>query len=124
MTRLELPNGQFLDIKDKLKVRDTRDVHTYSVDGVSSDGATYRFNIVKYQIAQAAVKITGWSVTDDKGHVVPWFATASFKERIATLENLDADTFETIVTALTAHDHATEAAAVAEKNVSPDGGTV
>jgi hypothetical protein len=124
MTRLELPNGQFLDIKDKLKVRDTRDVHTYSVDGVSSDGATYRFNIVKYQIAQAAVKITGWSVTDEQGRVVPWFATDTFKARIATLENLDADTFEMIVAALTAHDHATEAAVVAEKNAISDGGTV
>ena len=51
MARLDLPDGQWIDVKDKLQVRDKRDVHTYSVDGVSSDGKTYRFNVVKHQIA-------------------------------------------------------------------------
>ena len=64
MARLDLPDGQWIDVKDKLQVRDKRDVHSYSVDGVSSDGKTYRFNVVKHQIASAAVRITGWSLPE------------------------------------------------------------
>ena len=112
MARLELPDGQWIDVKDKLQVRDKRDVHSYSVDGVSSDGKTYRFNVVKHQIASAAVRITGWSMPE----MFPAGKRATTADRIAVIEGLDEDVFDAITTALDAHDKAVAAEADAEKN--------
>ncbi len=131
ITRLTLKNGSFIDVKDKLRVRDTREVHTHSVEGVSSDGLTYRFNGVKHQIATAAVRITNWSVMDDgsmhkdkEPKLIPWPTGKSpFKERVEIIENLDADAFDEIMTAIGVHIAKVDAASVAEKNEIADGET-
>ena len=128
-TRLELTDTQWIDVKDKLKVRDKRDVHSYSVDGVSSDGLTYRFNVVKHQIATAAVRITNWSLLDD-GHTtrdgkpqpIAWpVGKASFKERVDAIENLDEEQFDGIVKVLNKHVKDVDAEADDEKKEIPDG---
>jgi hypothetical protein len=117
MARLDLPDGQWIDVKDKLQVRDKRDVHTYSVDGVSSDGKTYRFNVVKHQIATAAVRITGWSLPVE----YPNGKRSATADRIAVIEGLDEDTFDAMTTVLDAHAKAADAEADAEKNETPAG---
>ena len=129
ITRLTLKSGAWIDVKDKLQVRDTREVHTHSVDGVSSDGQTYRFNVVKHQIATAAVRILNWSVMDDgslhkdrQPKLIPWpQGKAPFKERVEVIENLDAEAFEEVTDAINAHFKALDAAAVTEKNATQDG---
>ena len=129
MTRLELPNNQWFEVKDKLKVRDKRDVHAYSVDGVSSDGLTYRFNVVKHQIANAAVRIVNWSLLDDgnmhrdgKPQAIPWpVGKASFKERVEAVENLDEEAFDAIVKVLNKHTKDVEVEDEDEKKEIPDG---
>ncbi len=129
MTRLELPNNQWFEVKDKLKVRDKRDVHAYSVDGVSSDGLTYRFNVVKHQIANAAVRIINWSLFDDgnthrngKPEAIQWpIGKASFKERVEVVESLDEDVFDVIVMVLNKHIKEVEVDDEDEKKEIPDG---
>lgn len=119
-TRLELKHG-WIDVKDKLKVRDKREVHQHSVDGVSSDGLTYRFNVVKHQIATAAVRISNWSLTDD-GKPILWPAgKAAFKDRVETIESLDEDAFDEITRVLNDHFKAVEAEDEAEKKEIQDG---
>lgn len=117
MPRLELPGGQWIDVKDKLQVRDKRDVHTYSVDGVSRDGKTYRFNVVKHQIASAAVRIVGWSLPAP----YPNGKRSTFDERIAAVEDLDEDLFDAMTTALGEFTKAQDVEADAEKNEIPAG---
>ena len=131
VTRLTLKDGSFVDVKDKLRVRDTREVHTHSVDGVSSDGLTYRFNVVKHQIATVAVRVTNWSVKDDGSQhkdgepkLIPWpTGKSQFKDRVEIIENLDADTFDEIARVVNAHVTKVDAATVTEKNEIPDGET-
>jgi hypothetical protein len=117
MARLDLPDGQWIDVKDKLKVKDKRDVHTYSVDGVSSDGKTYRFNVVNHQIATAAVRITGWSLPTE----YPNGRRSTTADRIAVINDLDEDVFDDITKALDTFDKAATAAEEAEKNEIPAG---
>lgn len=119
MARLDLANGQWIDIKDKLQVKDKRDVHSYSVDGVSSDGKTYRFNVVKHQIASAAVRITGWSLTDE----YPRGKRAATADRITAIESLDEDVFDEITAKLDEFDKAASREADEEKNETPAGVT-
>ncbi len=123
--RLELADGKFLVVKDKLRVRDKREVHTYSVDGVSSDGQTYRFNVVKHQIANAAVRIVHWEgFKGDDGKAIPYpVGKATVKEKIEAIENLDEDVFEEVTKALSDFEKANEEEADAEKNEIPDGET-
>lgn len=123
MTKLELQDGQWIDVKDGLKVRDKRDQHTYSVDGVSSDGQTYRFNIVKHQIAQAAVRIVNWLIKDEFGKDVAWPSGKPFRDRVAVIESLDEATFDLIHEALSAHLTVRELEAVAEKKETTAGET-
>ncbi len=123
MTRLTLKNGQWFDVKDKLKVRDNREVHTYSVDGVSADRQTYRFNVVKHQIATAAVRILNWSLTGDDGKDIYWPAGKTVSDRIQTIEGLDVDLFQEMTDVLNAHLEKVDAASVAEKNATADGET-
>ncbi len=121
MTRLTLKNGQWFDVKDKLKVRDKREVHTYAVDGVAADRQTYRFNVVKHQIANAAVRILNWDLKDEDGKPVAWAAGKSVADRIAVIEGLDESVFEELTDVLNAHLEAVDAASVAEKNATADG---
>ena len=123
-TRLSLSDGQFVDVKDKLKVRDKREVHSFSVDGVSSDGQTYRFNVVKHQIANAAVRIVNWLIKDEDGKPTPYpVGKATVKERIEAIEGLGEDVFEEIVKALNAFEKENDDEAEAEKNEIPAGET-
>jgi hypothetical protein len=117
MARLDLPDGQWIDVKDKLQVRDKRDVHTYSVDGVSSDAKTYRFNVVKHQIATAAVRITGWSLPV----AYPNGKRSTTLDRIAVIEELDEDVFDAMTVALAKHDKTISDEAEAIKNAIPAG---
>ena len=87
------------------------------VDGVSSDGKTYRFNVVKHQIATAAVRITGWSLPAE----YPNGKRSTTADRIAVIEGLDEDIFDAITKCLDAHDKAATAEAESEKNEIPAG---
>lgn len=129
MTRLHLADGHWVDVKDKLKVYDREEVHSYSVDGMATDGRTYRFNIVKHQTATAAVRILNWSLTSEDGKPIAWVALAPFADRIAIIRHLDDGQFEEVNRAIQKHLEATRtpppAAATAdggqEKNAQPDG---
>lgn len=123
--RLSLSDGQFVDVKEKLRVRDKREVHTFSVDGVSSDGQTYRFNVVKHQIANAAVRILNWSIKDpDTDQPIPYpVGKSTVKERIEAIENLDEDVFEEVTKAIQEFEKASDEEAEEEKNETQGGET-
>ena len=103
MTRLQLSNGQWVDVKDTLKVRDKRHVSDYALKGVASDGKSINFDPYRHQIATAAVRILNWSVLDDREKPIVWPSGKSFDERVAAIEGLDEDTLDVISEAINAH---------------------
>jgi hypothetical protein len=122
ITRLDLSNGEWIEVKDQQTVRDEKEVHTYSNDGMAAD--SYKYNIVKHRIATAAVRIKKWSVTNDEGKVIPWPGPGStFKERIEVIENLYEKQGDMISAAITKHLNALLAAEAAEKKETQDGAT-
>ena len=125
VTRLEMSDGQWVDVKDGLKVRDKRDQHSYSVDGMSTDGQTYRFNVVKHNIATAAVRILNWSLkaTDDHGKPYRWPAGKSFKDRVDAIESLDEETFDEITRVVSEHEKSRSEASDEAKKSIPTGET-
>lgn len=122
-TRLDLADGNWIDVKDELTVRDERDRVGYASDGVSSDGLTYRINATKYEIAQAAVYITNWSATRN-GQPWAWIAKSAFKDRVAVIESLPKHALEAISKALgTRIREDKESAETAEKKDQTSGAT-
>ena len=123
MTRLTLKNGQWIDVKDMMKVRDTEFVHTFAYQGISNDGKTIHYNIIKHQISTLAVRTLNWSVTDEDGKVIHWpVGKSPHKERVEIIENLDARVFEEVSDLLAAHIKTIEPS-VTEKNATADGET-
>lgn len=122
-TRLELSDGNWIDVKDELSVRDERDRVGYASDGVSSDGQTYRINATKFEIAQAAVYIVNWSATRN-GQPWAWLANASFKDRVAVIESLPKHALEAISRAIGAHARESKEADADSKNASAGGGVI
>jgi phenylacetate-coenzyme A ligase PaaK-like adenylate-forming protein len=118
-TRLALTEDRWIDVKDSLKVKDRRDIHTYSVDGMSTDGQTYRFNVVKHGIAQAAARITACSIPG-----VKWPVAGDFKAKVAVIEDLDETVFEAITLALNTADAAQREEDAEAKNATADGESV
>jgi hypothetical protein len=125
ITRLTLKKtNEWIDVKDQQTVRDEKDVHTYSNDGLSADGQSTKYNIVKHRIATAAVRIKNWSVENGDGKVIHWPGVgSSFKERVDVIESLYEKQLDRISEAITAHLNALAKAEDEEKKETPDGGT-
>ena len=121
ITRLTLPNGEWIDVKDRQKVRDEVDVNSYSNEGISAEGS--RYNITKHKAATSAVRILNWSVTNDDGKVIPWPSGKSFKERVAVIESLYEDQGDLIADAISKHLLALLAAKADQKKETPTGET-
>ena len=115
--RVELKNDDWVDFKERLKVRDKRDIHTYSVDGVATDGQTYRLNVVKHQIASAAVRVSAWKLEGVKS-----FPTGMpFKDRVAAIEDLDEALFDTLNLKIREFEQERDRQEEEEKNETADG---
>jgi hypothetical protein len=122
ITKLTLPNGQWIDVKDRQTVRDETDVHTYSNEGMSADG--YRYSIVKHRAATAAVRIVNWSVKhEDTGKDIPWPSGKAFKERLDVILALYEEQGDAIHAAITEHLNALAVAKEAAKKATQDGAT-
>jgi hypothetical protein len=121
MTRLELPKGQWIEVRDRLNVGHTEDRIGYAAAGVSSDGEDFRWNMARYRTATAAIFILNWSegVVDELGKPVGWAAGKSFKDRCTAVKRIDAVFFDHIAKALEAHERTSEEDVVTEKNETP-----
>lgn len=123
-TRLTLASGQWFEVKNKMRVSDKEDVHSYAVDGVSADRDTYRFNVVKHQVATAAARIVNWGgFNDERNKAIQWPTGKPFRDKLAVIKGLDEDVFEAVYDALSTHLAAIELEAAEEKKETADGVT-
>ena len=120
VTKLTLPNGEWIDVKDRQKVRDEADVNSYSNEGISAEGN--RYNIVRHRVATAAVRIANWSLKNlDDGKDIRWPSGASFKERVGVIESLYEEQGDAINDAISKHLKELADAELAKKNATPTG---
>jgi hypothetical protein len=115
--RLELSDGDWIDIRRHLTVGEERDIVSRSVREVKPDGS-YQLDNQTFSYLAAAIYIVGWSFLGVDGQPIKWPITKSLEARVDVLRNLDRQTLEEIEAALTAYKEREEAL----KNV-PDGGT-
>lgn len=118
--RVTLSGDGWLDLKERLKVKDKRAVLGFAVDGFSADGKDYKFNVLAHQVGNAAVRITNWSIPGAK----PYPIAASFEQRTAAIDDLYADVFDEVMAAVTKFEADQAQKDDAEKNATADGGTV
>lgn len=121
MARLELPKGQWIDVRDRLSNGHTEDRIGVAAAGISSDGESFKWNMAKYRTATAAIFILNWSegIVDDMGKPVGWAAGKSFADRYALARRIDAQQFAHIYVAIEKHEASIEDAWVAEGNAIP-----
>ena len=117
---LTLKNGKTVDIRERLKVRHTQDAAEYSDLRVSSDRKDLSVNVVKSRVANTAVRIMSWTLTDDDGKSIHW-PQLDFKKQCEVLTSLWDDQFDEVATAVSAEVEKIDALRVAEKNAIADG---
>jgi len=125
MPRLDLPNGQWVDVKEDVRVRDKRDAYEYSgleMQQLQDGGIGRRLNaaqLQRHQVSMAAIYISTWSlIADDKA--IPWPGErATFKNRVSTLEDLPSRLFDLVTNAVTNYENAKTEEDEAKKNATP-----
>lgn len=96
--RLDLSDGDWIDVKKHLNVAERAQVDGAGVPGFRNDakgGQAFELDFTALKIARAFVYITGWSFQDAKGN-----QTKPTRENV---ENLDEDSLKEIDEALDAH---------------------
>jgi hypothetical protein len=125
MARLELPRGQWLDVKDDVRAKDKRDSYEYSGLKAGSDGSRNQdiAALQRHQAGSAAIWISSWSIIAD-GKAAHWPGDrATFKNRVDAVWDLPGRTFDMVVTAVQNYMNAIDNEEVAEKNEIPAGAT-
>jgi len=102
--RLPLSDGDYLIVKERLNVGDTRDRMSLAL---TADGKTV--DPLKWGMAVVQTYLVDWSLTDAAGRIV------SIREQApdmvaAALRNLDPDDFKEILEAIDAHEARVQAA--------------
>lgn len=100
--RVEIEGGDWVDLKEKLKIGDKANIQGQASDGIASDQKSFRFNVVRYNIANAAVRIVNWSLKDDDGKPIDYPTGKPFNDRVRAVSGLDEEVFDKINTAIEA----------------------
>ena len=99
--RLDLSDGDWIDVRRVLTVGEERAMHSLTVS-YRADGTADLDPIGTF--APAASYITGWSfVSADNGLPIPWMVNAKLKARCEVLSTLDPATMDEIDAAIRAH---------------------
>ncbi len=115
--RVDVEGGDWLDLKDKLKIGDKANIQSQASDGIASDQKSFRFNVVRYNIANAAVRIVNWSLKNDDGTPIDFPSGKPFDDRVKAVSGLDEEVFDKVHAAIEAF----EETLGKEKNAQTDG---
>ena len=94
VTRLELPGGQWLEVRDELSVGEERAAMSRQISQVGADGS-FKPNLEQVGMAETAAYIVDWSLVDARGKQVPYSPAA--------LSNLRPEAFAVIDAAVDLH---------------------
>lgn len=108
VARLELSDGDWIEVKRVLTVGEERDLVSLAVRGYRPDG-TADLDTRLLSFLSAATYITAWSLVGMDGMPIPWISNASIPKRVDVLRTLDTATMAEIDAAIAAHRNAEEA---------------
>lgn len=123
-TRLELKDGKWADIKERISVGEERLINSFSEFSVTSGesfdvGALYR-----NAIARVATRVVNWAgFVDTTGKEIGWMPGSPFNKRVELVERMDRRGFNELRVALDQFEADQAAADDQEKNVTADGET-
>ena len=108
VVRLDLSDGDWIDVRRVLTVGEERDLVSLAVRGYRPDG-TADLDTKLLSFLAAATYITGWSLVGMDGLALPWMVNAKVQQRVDVLRTLDVDTMREIDEALARHREAVAA---------------
>lgn len=115
VVRLDLSEGDWIDVKKTLTVGEERDIASLAVRGYARDGKV-DIDAGKLSFLTAAHYLVNWSFLNLQGQAIVWPGNVSIDKKIDVLRTLDAPTMREIEAALEAHRMATQAAEEERKN--------
>lgn len=101
--RLQLSEGDWIDVKRKLTVGESRDIAYLGMERVVTEEGMAARPSPSLPFMAAATYILAWSLLDYDGQPIPWPAEGSLDDRVDVLRTLDVDTMNEIDEALTKH---------------------
>lgn len=102
VVRLDLSDGDWIDVRRVLTVGEERDLVSLAVRGYRADG-TAELDVKLLSFLAAATYITAWSLVGMDGLPLPWVGNAKVQQRVDVLRGLDTATMLEIDAAITAH---------------------
>lgn len=114
--RLPISDGDYIDIKKRLNHGETEEMYARWAPFVVP-GEKAHLNRREVRTAKVLMYLLGWSLTND-GTPVPMSPDVPEAARLATLNNLDPDSFDEIHTAIATHEVAMEAERAALKKTN------
>lgn len=102
VVRLDLTDGDWIDVKKTLTVGEERDIASLAVRGYGRDGKV-DIDAGKLSFLTAAHYLVNWSLLDLQGRAMVWPANLSIDKKIDILRTLDAPTMREIEAALDTH---------------------
>jgi hypothetical protein len=112
--RLPLSQGDFIDVKYRLNAGEQQALFAKMSPHVVP-GEKMRLDSQHVISAKIVMYLVGWSFTDD-GRPVPMTPDLPEDVRLATINNLDTETFAELRKAIDAHEDAVDAEIAAAKN--------
>ena len=100
--RLDLSDGDWIEVRRVLTVGEERDLVSLAVRGYRPDG-TADLDTKMLSFLGAATYITAWSLMGVDGMPIPWMTNAPMGKRVEMLRTLDSPTMSEIDEALAAH---------------------
>lgn len=115
--RLELSDGDWVDIKRALTVGEESDIAFKAMKTIRADQAA-EIDGSLMRFLMTATYVQGWSLLDYEGQPIKWPAGKPLDDRVAVLRALDRASMEELEAAIAAHREAMEKNAPSGETVS------
>lgn len=102
VVRLDLTDGDWIDVKKTLTVGEERDIASLAVRGYGRDGKV-DIDAGKLSFLTAAHYLVNWSLLNLQGQAIVWPANLSIDKKINILRTLDGPTMREIEAVLDTH---------------------
>jgi hypothetical protein len=112
--RLPLSDGDYVDVKKVLNAGEYRKLLYDQFK--DSDGGRVTIDHAKVGLSKLLAYILGWSLSGIDNAPLSYSHDQPEAVRVATLDNLDQDTYRELIAAIVAHEEREDAALTAKKN--------
>jgi len=101
--RLELSDGDWVDIKRVLTVGEESDIAFKAMKTIRTADSAAEIDGALMRFLMAATYVQGWSLLDYDGQPIKWPVSKPLDDRVAVLRALDRESMEELEAAIAAH---------------------